>query len=182
MGNPFQKIDNEICTFVKDIKDLAKELEFQQICEFYPGESLDKKYWDLLSYPGVYLIEIKNDGGFDHINLWMENFKTEWEKPEYIYKYVPNLKKKRIERHIELKEWIPIYIGKSKWVGSRIKEHLYLDLERHTFALKLSSRVNFKASRFRISIIPINVINYDSIVPIIEKTLRDKLNPIIGRQ
>ena len=182
MNNHFQDIDLEITNFSNEIRAIAKELVFQEVCEFKPGESLCPESWNLLACPGVYLIEIKTEGGFEDFRSWVENFKLSWEKSEYIYEYVPNLKKKRIGKHTDLKTWMPIYIGKSKWIGQRIKEHLYLDLKRHAFALKLSSRSNLTQHTFRVQIINIPVKNYDWIVPLVESTLREKYNPIIGRQ
>jgi len=57
--------------------------------------------------------------------------------------FVPNPKKQRIKVHLdqgELKEWMPLYIGKSKHINRRLWEHVYLPLAKKTFALKLNER------------------------------------------
>lgn len=178
----FKKIDSEICNSVNAVKELAKELQFLPVCEFLPGQSLTEESWNLMACPGIYLLEIKNRGMFSDFKTWADDFKTEWEKSDYIHKFVPNLKKKRLASHTDLKEWVPIYIGKSKWIGSRIRTHLYAELNKHTFSLKLSERQNLNQDKFRISIIPISVVNYDWVMPTIESVLRDKINPILGKQ
>jgi len=73
----FQKIDSEICGFSDTIIEIANDLQFEEVCEFKPGESLCSNSWDLLSCSGVYLIEIKTDGIFENFKSWAENFKLE---------------------------------------------------------------------------------------------------------
>lgn len=182
MENAFEKLDQEICKFYEEISITAASLEFTTLCEFTPGDKLDEDVLSRLSCPGVYLIEVKTENGFTSFKDWVVDFRSAWEMPEYIYQFVPNLKKKRIESHTELEEWVPIYLGKSKWLRSRIVEHLEMNLMRHTFALKLNARQNMKGKKFRIGMISIPVKNYDWIVPIVENVQREKINPIIGKK
>lgn len=93
-----------------------------------------------------------------------------------------NSKKGRIKQHSELKEWIPLYIGKSKNIGNRLREYRYLGRDNKTYALKLQSRDHLKDDRFRISTVRIDVINFDWIMPVAERYFRNERNPIIGRQ
>ncbi|RYY47085.1 MAG: hypothetical protein EOO06_13210 [Chitinophagaceae bacterium] len=180
--NTIQDIDKQFCEYVAKIEDAAKELTFTPVVEFKLSDEIPKHIWNSIVYPGVYLIEMKNDARFSSFNDWVADFTTKWEQEEFKRKFVPNLKKKRISHHAELNEWIPIYLGKSKCVGKRIEEHLYLDLNRNTFALKLWRRPDFLNDYFRISTIRVDVKSYDQILPIIENSLRNKINPIIGRQ
>lgn len=67
-------------------------------------------------------------------------------------------------------------------MGGRVKEHIFKELGKNTFALKLMERTNLKNETFRLSTIKLEVENYDWIVPVIENSLRNRINPIIGRQ
>jgi hypothetical protein len=175
-------IDQSLSKQIKKLLSVISKLEFQEVCQFNLGEGIGKVPLGELKYPGVYLVEIKNDNKFDTFNSWVENFRHGWENEAYYKKFVPNLKKKRVIHHKELNEWVPIYLGKSKDIGSRLKCHIYQELYQKTFALKLLARQNLKEDTFKFSTIRLEVNNYDWIVPIIERNLRDKLNPIIGRQ
>jgi hypothetical protein len=176
------EIDNELSKQFNLLYAKFKKTEFKNICEFKLENAGDTIPWNSLVYQGVYLIEIKNSGNFKSFELWVENFKREWVNEKYLKKFTPNLKKKRILSHSELHKWIPIYIGKSKNIGSRIHGHIYKELDKTTFALKLMARENLKNDSFRLSTININVENYDAIVPKIEWQLRERINPLIGKQ
>jgi hypothetical protein len=75
-----------------------------------------------------------------------------------------------------------VYLGKSKRVNKRLWEHVNLPIEKPTTALKLASRTNMNLNDFRFSTIKIEVVNYDLIMPQLESSLRDKHNPLLGRQ
>jgi len=77
---------------------------------------------------------------------------------------------------------MPIYIGKSEHVGDRIYQHLFKELKQSTSALKLMERKNLNKYTFRVSTIKVNVINYAEIVTRVEQELRNKINPVIGKQ
>lgn len=177
-----EKIDIEL---TKQFDLLQKEIlsiEFEEICEFKILEAHNKIPWNELVYSGVYLLEIRNDKKSDQFELWIDSFREKWEDEKYMRKFTPNIKKKRIKTHNDLKEWVPIYIGKSKNIGSRVHGHLYTELNKTTFALKLLARENLFNESFRLHTIKINVENYDAIVPRIEWQMRNKINPIIGKQ
>ena len=157
-------------------------MNFSELTEFKLDNAGNIIPWNDIVYSGIYLIEIKNNGKFFTYNDWVQNFKSEWEDNQYVAKFTPNLKKVRIRAHQVLSEWMPLYIGKSKNIGSRIHEHIYKDLEKTTFALKLMARVNLKNETFRLKTIKIEVVNYDAIIPRIESQLRNRINPIIGKQ
>ena len=177
-----KEIDTELSKQFSLLSEKVANIELNKICEFKLENAGDIIPWNDIVYQGVYLIEIKNNGNFKSFELWVENFKNEWENEKYLRKFTPNLKKKRILAHSELQEWIPIYIGKSKNIGSRIHGHIYKELHKTTFALKLMARENLKNDSFRLSTLNINVENYDAIVPKIEWQLRNRINPLIGKQ
>lgn len=165
----------------KELIEVAKVLEFEFVCEFNL-KNCDEIPWENIDCKGIYFIEIKNNYLFKDFKTWVENFRNEWENEIYKKNFVPNLKNIRIKRHSELNEWIPLYIGKSKKIKTRIFEHIYKELGKTTFALKLNSREHIKKESFRLSIVKVETDNYDWVMPVFEKTLRDKHNPIIGRQ
>jgi len=175
-------IDLDLTNQFKRLELLIEKIELNVIAEFEIGGSDSDIPWDSLNYAGVYLIEIENDGKSNDFNDWITKFKEKWEGKEHIIKYSPSLKIKRIKQHSELEDWIPLYIGKSKKIGNRICEHIFLESDRATFALKLGARQNLKDSRFRLKTYRIGVMNYDAILPRIELHLRNRINPLIGRQ
>ena len=64
----------------------------------------------------------------------------------------------------------------------RIKEHLSLDSDSSTYALKLKARSKFHKETFRLSFIEIETEYYDLVMHKIEYELRKQYNPIIGKQ
>lgn len=176
-------IDKVITTSVAALKKEIELLNFNEICEFKLNkEHIPEIPWGTLNYPGIYLLEIKNNGKFDSFETWVNDFKKKWEDEAYRRWFTPNLKKKRIEKHTSLEEWIPIYIGKSKRIEGRVHEHIFKELTKTTFALKLNAREHLQSEIFRLKTIKCEVENYDLILPIIESELRDRINPLIGRQ
>jgi len=165
------------------IKEAIADLSFQEICEF----KLNKQHipeipWGTLKYAGLYLLEIKNQGRFNTFSDWVEDFETRWADKKYVKSFTSNLKKKRIEKHTELNNWIPMYIGKSKMIEGRVHEHIFKELHKTTFALKLNARENLFNETFRLKTLKCDVENYSVIMPILESSFRDEINPIIGKQ
>ncbi|WP_299676215.1 hypothetical protein [uncultured Dokdonia sp.] len=177
------QIDDDITEIKLLIEKIILDLTFLEICEF----KLNKHHipeipWGSLKYSGLYLIEIKNQGAFNTFSDWVEDFRLKWADKKYLKSFTSNLKKKRIERHTKLNDWIPLYIGKSKKIEGRIHEHLFKELHKTTFALKLNARDNLFNETFRLSTLKCNVTNYSVIMPILESKFREQINPIIGRQ
>jgi hypothetical protein len=168
-------------------KVLTEELaEFIQIAESLNFDVIgDIRNEDLINehdYSGVYLIEVENNTSCDDFESWFNQFQIDWELPKYKKCWTLNSKKKRVEKHTVLGQWVPLYIGKSKRVSKRLLTHLNLKLEQPTTSLKLKARANMNSLNFRFSTIKVDVKNYDIIMPMLEKTLRDQINPILGRQ
>jgi len=179
----FEIINSKIKVLTNEIEEYARGLEFVPKCEFTLENCNISIPWNDIKGKGVYFIEIKNNGNFNDFNSWVENFRIEWEALIYKDKFVSNLKKKRIiGQGTKFDEWIPLYIGKSNNISGRVWEHIHKRLDQKTFALKLNAREHAKKETFRLSVIQIPTDNYNMIMPVIENTLRKKLNPIIGKQ
>jgi len=176
-----KKLDKELTVLNSELTEIAGELKFERICEFDMATAKEIP-WEKLKSKGIYLMEIQNNSNHETFKEWVEEFQAEWEMEEYKWHFVPNLKKKRIKMHSELNEWIPIYIGKSRNIEKRIYEHIFIDLQRNTFALKLNCRENMHDKNFRLSILKVETANYDWVVPKLERYFRDEINPLIGKQ
>jgi hypothetical protein len=77
---------------------------------------------------------------------------------------------------------VAYYLGKSRNISKRVTEHFTLKPHQLTTAMKLLARENLYGETLRISSIRLDIVNYDWVVPIVETELRDKINPIFGRQ
>jgi len=81
-------------------------------------------------------------------------------------------------------EFIPFYLGKEMNVQGRLTGHLDGELDTSTYALKLRSRAGLLSEvdlRFSFVEIPVQEPAYFC-VGLLEKALRNRLHPIIGRQ
>lgn len=174
-------IDQKITLLQIELQEYAQSLKFEQLCEF-SMKNLETIPWEKLNFQGLYLIEIKNDLKHNVFKEWSEEFCCRWQDPLYVKKWVSNPKKMRLSKHTELKDWIPLYIGKSKKIKDRLYEHIHLKLDQPTTGLKLKIRENMQNEVFRVSFINMPTQNYDWVMPKFEKILRDRINPIIGRQ
>lgn len=176
-----ETIDQKITGIQSELQEYAQSMKFELLCEFSMN-NLENIPWEKLNFQGLYLIEIKNDLKYSVFKEWSEEFCFRWQNPLYARRWVSNPKKIRLAKHLELKEWIPLYIGKSKRIKDRLHEHIHLKLEQSTTGLKLKVRENMQNEIFRVSFINIPTQNYDWVMPKFEKILRDRINPIIGRQ
>jgi hypothetical protein len=177
-----KQIDLVMSKELLKLNELISDLNFTQIAEFTLDENLSS-ICDLRDdYPGLYLFEIKNDNLNVDISTWINDFASLWAHPDYHKRFVSGIKKKRVIFHTKMLDWIPIYLGKNKSVKSRINEHLNKGIDKTTFAMKLKARTNIYGHMFRVSTLEIKVDNYNLIVPHIESHLRERINPIIGKQ
>lgn len=181
--NSIEEIDDNLSESINILHTIANDLAFNTICEF----KLNKHHiqdipWETFHYPGLYLIEIKNQTKFKAFSQWVDDFEKKWANEKYVRSFTSNLKKKRIIKHTELEDWIPLYIGKSQRIEGRVHEHIFKELHKTTYALKLNARDNLFDEIFRLKTLRIEVKNYNMILPFLEKFFRDKINPIIGKQ
>jgi len=178
-----KEIDESLSKIVSSLEDEIAKLNFEKICDFQLNkQQIPEIPWGDLKYPGVYMLEIKNKGNHSSFKSWIDDFRIIWEDEKYMKHFTPNLRKKRIKEHDKLEDWIPIYIGKSRNIEGRIHGHIFKDLYKTTFALKLNARENLKDETFRLSTIKCEVKNYNLVVPLLESRLRNRVNPVIGRQ
>ena len=178
--NSIQVLDAELCKLQQAFSRVAADAEFNYVCSL-SNEALIKQQ----AYKGIYLIEIRTTGPHKDLASWFTAFQADWEHPKFKSSFTPNTKKKRIAAHRTLSEWMPLYIGKAKIVSSRVWEHVDLELQAKTFALKLRQRPTLKLRDFRLSTInltALDVQNYDLVAPAVEQAMRNKLNPLVGRQ
>lgn len=188
-----KEIDGIITSQLQLIDDKLSKIEFDEVCEFCLKDiNKNTNILDKLDFKGLYLIEIKRDISQDYtdwVDLFTKKFRgIEGDEKKFLHKFTPNVIEKRKYKHKEEnKEWIPFYIGKSKKIRSRVITHLFSPLGKPPFALKLKEREIdgisvFGDELFRLKTIRIDVVNYDVIVTHLEKQLRKKLNPIVGKQ
>ena len=179
------KIDKSVTQILADIEKTTAKIKFTPQFTFtLNGSQNYQQLVDKLKYQGLYLIEIRKPSN-QKFNIWLANFRPLWEDPLYIHSWVPNIKDKRVSVHLKkhkFKDWVPLYIGKSHKISMRIKQHIDLDLGKSLTALKLRARTNIYGNEFRVSTIKTNVKNYNMIIPEVENYLRDKYNPITGKQ
>ena len=159
-----------------------QKLQFEENFSFELGDNFDNSLFNTLPSMGVYLIEIKISNSELSIQDWIGSFKNKWEHSDFVARFVPNTRIGRIRKHQEATKWLPIYIGKSRNIQSRLKEHIYKKMKENSGGLKLIERKNIYGEIFRVSSISINVNNYDLIIPQIERYFREKYNPILGKQ
>ncbi|MCK4956388.1 MAG: hypothetical protein KAS49_02045 [Candidatus Cloacimonetes bacterium] len=177
-----ESIDNEMSTQLELLKKVVDNMVFNEMCQFKIKKEIQEIPWNELKLSGIYLIEVKNNNNFLDFKGWLKDFKERWEDDKYIKKFTPNFKKKRIQAHSELGKWIPLYLGKSRNISKRVNEHIYKELHKPTFAMKLFARKNMKNETFKLSIIQLEIKNYDTIVPKVESQFRNLINPLIGKQ
>lgn len=179
-----EEIDKQISIQLNLLSNWVKEMKFQPAFEFTTQLKDSDIDWSKLRHSGVYLIEVHVDDSMKLFEQWVEQFSYTWEHKVYEEYNTPRLIKKRIAEHVKQnsKGWVPLYIGKSKDISSRVKGHLFMPLEKQTYALKLMSRENLESYQLRLSVVPVVVKNYDAIMPKVEGLLRDRLNPLVGRQ
>jgi hypothetical protein len=175
-------VDRALDKLLAGFEELASMIPFKLV-----GSLLDDELVSRQSYPGIYFIEVYTRGtALETLEQWIDTFRGEWQAEKYRDRFVANPQKRRIRTHLasgELKEWMPVYIGKSQHVNCRLREHVHLPLEKKTFALKLAARPTMMARQWRFSTISLDGIsNYGVIAPQMESALRNHYHPIVGKQ
>jgi len=179
-------MDALISEALRPLKEVAASIDIPErflICSDIDYKVLlPKAGTDGLNYAGIYRIDVRTTGAGGDLGKWIKDLEDELVSGCDRKSYTPTMKKKRVSKHLELTEWMPLYLGKSKNVRKRVLEHVYLPLEKPTFALKLMARGMIPSRQFRVHALELQVENYDVIAPALELALRDKFNPLVGRQ
>ncbi|WP_427913961.1 hypothetical protein ACPWT1_03100 [Ramlibacter sp. MMS24-I3-19] len=170
-----QSIDTQLSQMFRGFDEIAHSLQLQGM------GTLRKISRDDLPIAGIYFIEVWA-GRKSTLQDWLTEFQAAFDREEFKQWFVPSCQKGRIRRHEVLQEWMPLYLGKAKKIGKRLWEHLYLEKQHRTFALKLQARELLAPYRYRLSVLPLEVRNYDVIAPRLEAALRRKHLPLVGRQ
>jgi hypothetical protein len=171
------EIDRQLSTLFANFSSIAADLEMPLICALSEEHVIAQQ-----TYPGLYRIDVATAGGPSEVAAWVDALREEWEHEDFKKSFTPNLKKKRIAQHRTLPDWMPLYLGKSKKVGTRVLEHINLDMRKTTFALKLKARPGMAKRSFRLHTLELPVQNYDVIAPALETALRNRFHPLIGKQ
>lgn len=175
--NSIKELDDLLVNVMKRFPAIAEEISFEYLCPLSEIGTIQGQ-----NYKGLYKIDIHAGTGPTEVSLWIAELQLEWEHEDFKKKFTANFKKKRIEKHAELQEWMPLYIGKSKNVGKRVMEHLNLGLDKNTFALKINARPKTSQRLFRLSTVKLDVESYNIIGPALESALRERYSPLIGKQ
>ena len=175
--NRIAQLDEQLSNLFEGFNAIANDLNINVICDLANESKIEQQ-----KYPGIYLIDISAAGIKSDATEWIEDLRAEWEHEDFLRKFTPNFKKKRIAEHKQLAEWMPLYLGKSKTVGKRVLEHINLGLDKSTFALKLKARAGMAKRQFRLSTLELRVKNYDLIAPALENALRNRFHPLVGKQ
>ncbi len=186
----FTSIEKKLKNLNDEIENFAKSLKFQIVVQEFTfsklTEDLITEQIKKIDFQGIYFLEIHKGSEISDFENWRQNFEKKWKKD--IVKKSPLISPKRLKNNSKFidfntVEWLPFYIGKSQNIKKRIKEHLYsLSIESSTSALKLNHRINLHEEIFRLSIVKIDTKHYDLVMHKVEQVLRDKYNPIIGKQ
>lgn len=178
-------ITAHISDFATHVNDVAFDTE--NGIPFTLSENFDSTIFSSqVKKKGVYLFELNLDSNLlagKKRNTKIKNFAEAWSKRRQDSFFSSSVIKKRLSMYENFdKQWLPLYIGKNKDVYKRILEHINLSPAKNTYAMKLKHRSNLHGLQFRVSVIEIDVFNYDFIVPHIERILREKYHPLIGKQ
>lgn len=182
MRKTIESIDNAISKEIEELDKIVDELKFTKVHTFTLDRTTEFKLGKEFHHPGIYLFEIENTKNNTNVVQWMTNFTELWRDKKYHMRWTPGIKNHRVNSHTKLDGWIPLYIGKSRNIAKRIESHVFKELQKTTFAMKLKARENIYGITIRVSTINLDVVHYDMIVPYIENRLRNKLNPIAGKQ
>ena len=119
----------------------------------------------------------------------LEQFGSKWGRPRDndAPKNMPRYFSKRAEKHkiaVEKSNFLPFYLGKQKNIRERIANHINCPSNSTTFSLKLKQRPKLISKvKFRVGYVMFNIKdNGYFCIELIEKAIRKKLNPIIGKQ
>lgn len=184
-----EEFDEKISNYIERLATTIKVVSFipeESVCFVVSKDFDSKSLFPYKKQQGVYLFELNLDSPKlvgKKRETRIKNFAEEWSKKKNDSFFSSSVIKKRLKLHEKYDEqWLPLYIGKNKDIYKRIVEHIDLPADKNTYAMKLKNRPNIDGLEFRVSVIEFNVKNYDFIVPHVERSMREKYNPLIGKQ
>ncbi|WP_334125462.1 hypothetical protein [Empedobacter brevis] len=183
------EFDQKVNIYIEELESKLDDINFdftKSKC-FTLNEDFDsKKIFDDPNKKGIYFFEINLENLYPKVvkkKTKVADFIKDWAKKKNDSFFSSSVVKKRSNLYKDFdEEWLPLYIGKSKKINSRIIEHIDLSPNKNTYAMKLRHRSSLIGATYRVSVIELDVINYDFIAPHIERTLREKYKPIVGKQ
>ena len=177
LNTKIRDFDARLSPLLNGLAEVAQAIEPIVVCTLNEESKIKE-----LTFPGLYFIEAPTEGFQGDVQTWIRDLRTEWEHPDFKKSFTANFKDKRIKKHPALKAWMPMYLGKSKSVSKRVIEHVNLEMKKSTFAMKLRARNNPRFLDWRLSVVQLEVTNYAFIAENLERLLRDRLSPLIGKQ
>ncbi len=186
------KKDDFLDSCIKKLKEQTLEIVFDEDNpQKFAGENISNTH-------GIYMFWADFSkwvaGPCDSLQALLESFEDKWNNKNGCEKCInfPQVYKTRVENLIKQNKGnepvvakdIPFYLGKAEKVAKRIKDHFNLEATNTTYALKLNARAeSLKGIKFKVAWLPFDVSDDEYfVVSKIESLLRDKLNPIIGKQ
>lgn len=169
-----KKFDENLKKISEEIKSEVDKINLDKIplCEFKLSEYEKLDTFSSTTKEGIYIFYIQKKS--------LDKFEIKW--GNNIKKATPKIIKNRIKDHTNTIDWIPLYIGKSEKVISRIAQHITLKKESTTSSMKLRAREKFNEDIFAVRIIPLKTEHYSFIAHYIESELRKTINPIVGKK
>lgn len=184
-----QKFDEDISSHVKQLETEIANIKFDpsKAFEFVLDDTFNSTVFKQQpKQKGLYLFEVDLDSMYPNSkkrDTRIKKFADEWQMKKYNSFFSSSIIKKRLKTYEKYdKQWLPMYLGKNHDVYKRLTEHIELSPQKHTYAMKLRHRTNLNSMKFRVSVIELDVENYDFIVPHLERALREEYCPIIGKQ
>jgi hypothetical protein len=164
---------------IQCINNLSKELIKIDFSTEDWLENIPKSY-------GIYLFWVNLQAWSNDVDV----LNNEWVAAKERVKFAPRFNQARSKKtRLGAKNdaFLPFYLGKTEKLADRVKQHVFIKPESGTYALKLGAmrkyNKKFHELDFYISHLEFPFSKKTTfLLEIIEAALREKLNPVIGRQ
>lgn len=180
-------IDKKVESYLHKLKSGTNWIEFS----YSDIESIKLTKFNKMC--GLYYLEVKFEDNFEQFTnkkSLIDKIAVDWK--EGCSGKCPKINKERMGtrdiKSYKNRKWIPFYLGKSKELDNRLEEHLTgAEKGEGTYKLNLQHNNNelFKNAKYRVKIIEVKELKEDKyywVLTRIESELREKLNPICGKQ
>lgn len=189
------RIFNKAIEALQPINELLNKDKFVKSCEkrlCEKGIKFEVCETDQISVPfngsGIYMFWANFSEWNKSNKPWdalLSEFLDNWDKPEENISYFPKSNRKRsILGNYDINDFVPFYLGKSKNLADRVNQHLYLEPNKRTYALKLNHRCDLlRGIIFEINWLPLETTKSTYfLVDKVESILREHFMPIVGKQ